>query len=173
MTGDESAFHQLTERYYRPVCGFLFKKLQRADLVEDFAQETFLEAFKALRGCRPPEQFSSWLFGIAHNRCGKWFRRKKLSLYPADDPPDHAAAAAVSTQEELEEQQKTLAMLESGLAGLPPETRRLLDMKHQQGLTCEQIAKTLGQPVGTIKSTLSRTYKTLRSRLGGRDEANP
>src|SRR5262249_51781885 len=157
----------LAARYYRPVCGFLFKKLQEADLVEDLAQETFLEAFRALREKRPPEHFSSWLFGIAHNRCGKWFRRKKLGLYPADQPPDGAATPSLSAQEELEEQQKTMAALEDGLASLPEETRRLLHLKHRDGLTCEQIAAALGQPVGTVKSTLSRTYKLLRSRLGG------
>jgi RNA polymerase sigma-70 factor (ECF subfamily) len=173
VDGDATAFHELTNRYYRPVCGFLFKKLQQCDLVEDLVQETFLEAFKALRQRPAPEQFSSWLFGIAHNRCGKWFRRKKLSLYPANEPPDIAVTEFVSAQEELEEQQKIMATLESGLASLPEQTRKLLHMKHQEGLTCEQIGAALGQPVGTIKSTLSRTYKWLRSRLGGREEANP
>ncbi len=38
-------------------------------------------------------------------------------------------------------------------------------MKHRQGKTCEQIAAELCQPVGTIKSQLSRTYKALRQRL--------
>jgi RNA polymerase sigma-70 factor (ECF subfamily) len=172
VDGDDTAFHELTNRYYRPVCGFLFKKLQQCDLVEDMVQETFLEAFKALRQGRAPEQFSSWLFGIAHNRCGKWFRKKKLSLYPANEPPDVAATGFVSAQEELEEQQKMMATLESGLASLPDQTRKLLHMKHHEGLTCEQIGAALGQPVGTIKSTLSRTYKMLRFRLGGREEAN-
>src|SRR6516164_4424111 len=74
-TGDPAAFHELTLRYYRPVCAFLFRKLQQPDLVEDLAQETFLEALRALRERAVPGHFSSWLFGIAHNRCGKWFRR--------------------------------------------------------------------------------------------------
>jgi RNA polymerase sigma-70 factor (ECF subfamily) len=173
VAGDGAAFHELTGRYYRPVCGFLFKKLQQCDLVEDLAQETFLEAFKALREGRPPEQFSSWVFGIAHNRCGKWFRRKKLSLFAANEPPEVAASPFVSAQEELEEQRKTTAALEDGLAGLPDEMRKLLHMKHHEGLTCEQIATALGQPVGTVKSHLSRTYKLLRARMSRRDEAKP
>jgi RNA polymerase sigma-70 factor (ECF subfamily) len=173
VQGDSSAFQDLTDRYYRRVCAFLFKKLQQADLVEDLAQETFLEAFKALRDGRPPGQFASWLFGIAHNRCGKWFRRKKPTLFPANEPPDLAASHFVSVQEELEEQEKQMTQLENGLADLPTATRDLLDMKHRQGLTCEQIATKLGQPVGTIKSQLSRTYKLLRGRLGGVEGARP
>jgi RNA polymerase sigma-70 factor (ECF subfamily) len=163
--GDAEAFHTLTLRYYRPVCGFLFKKLQQADLVEDLAQETFLEAYRGLRDGRRPEHFSSWLFGIAANRCGKWFRRKKPALFPANEPPELAATPFVSPVEEAEEQHRLAAGLEDGLAGLPEDTRTLLDLKHRQGKTCEQIAAALGQPVGTIKSQLSRAYKTLRTRL--------
>jgi RNA polymerase sigma-70 factor (ECF subfamily) len=164
--GGEAAFAELTARYYRPVCAFLFKKLGQADLVEDLTQETFLEAFKALRDRRGPAYFSSWLFGIAHNRCGKWFRRKKIALFPADEPPDVAVVGFDLAQEEAEEHLKKMVALEYGLAGLPAQTRELLHLKHQEGLTCEQIAARLGQPVGTVKSTLSRTYKMLRSRLG-------
>ena len=166
--GEEAnAFGELAARYYRPVCAFLFKKLGQADLVEDLAQETFLEAFKALRERRGPAYFSSWLFGIAHNRCGKWLRRKKVGLFPANEPPEVATSGFTSAQEEAEEQQKRMMALDYGLAGLPAETRQLLHLKHQEGLTCEQIAARLRQPVGTVKSTLSRTYKALRARLGG------
>src|SRR5437867_7236640 len=61
--GVTDAFHRLTERYYRPVGGFIFKRVGRPDLVEDLVQETFLEAFQALKRRRVPVRFSSWLFG--------------------------------------------------------------------------------------------------------------
>jgi RNA polymerase sigma-70 factor (ECF subfamily) len=170
LRGERQAFHELSVRYYRPLCGFLLKRVQQPDLVEDLVQETFLEAFRALHDGRRPEHFSSWLFGIAANRCGKWFRRKRPSLFPADEPPDAAGTSFFSPQEELEEQQHRLAALEAGLAGLPEATRTLLRLKHEHGKTCEQIAAELGQPVGTIKSQLSRTYKLLRARLSPAEE---
>lgn len=163
--GDRGAFAELTGRYYRPVCAFLWKRVQRADLVEDLAQETFLEAFRSLKSLSRPEQFSSWLFGIARNRCGKWLRRPQPALFAASDPPDVATVPFVSLEEELEEQQKVMGELDAGLATLSNETRALLDMKHRQGKTCEQIAAALGKPVGTIKSLLSRAYKALRERM--------
>jgi RNA polymerase sigma-70 factor (ECF subfamily) len=166
LQGKTGAFHQLTERYYRPVAGFILKRVQRADLVEDLVQETFLEAFRALKDGRRPTHFSSWLFGIAHNSCGKWLRRKRPVLFAADQPPDLPAAVSEQTvREEREEQLKLLAGLERNLQELPEETRRLLDLKHRDGKTCEQIAAELGRPVGTVKSLLARTYKLLRSRL--------
>jgi RNA polymerase sigma-70 factor, ECF subfamily len=163
--GDRAAFPALMERYYRAVCGFLYRRVQQPELVEDLAQETFLEAYRGLREGRTPERFSSWLFGIAVNRCGKWLRRKRPSLFPADEPPEAASVPFVSLAEEAEEQQRLLASLEDGLACLPEATRALLHLKHRQGKTCEQIAAELGQPVGTIKSQLSRAYKALRARM--------
>jgi len=165
LDGERDAFDELTVRYYRPIGAFLLKRVQRPDVVEDLAQETFLEAYRALKEGRRPENFSSWLFGIAVNRCGKWLRRKRPALFDPADPPDLPAVYPTNEAEEREEQEHRLAALENGLAGLAAETRNLLDMKHRQGKTCEQIAAELRQPVGTIKSQLSRAYKALRERL--------
>jgi RNA polymerase sigma-70 factor (ECF subfamily) len=173
LRGDAAAFGALADRYYRPVGAFLLKRLGRADLVEDLAQETFLEAFRALRAGRRPEHFSSWLFGIAHNRCGKHLRRKRPLLFGADPPAEAAGPDELAARAEVEEQEKLLRALDAELAGLPEETRRLLQLKHQHGKTCEQIAAELGRPVGTIKSLLSRTYKALRASLGFAGEDGP
>jgi RNA polymerase sigma-70 factor (ECF subfamily) len=167
LRGDRQGFHELVERYYRPVCGFILKRVQQPDLVEDLVQETFLEAYQALQTTGRPVQFAAWLFGIAHNRCGKWLRRKRPSLFSATEPPDVVAVPSfVDTHAELEEQQRLLQALDRSLADLPGQTQKLLHMKHHQGKTCEQIAAELGQPVGTVKSNLSRAYKALRARLG-------
>src|SRR5262249_45421554 len=135
VRGDVHAFRELTERYYRPICGFLFKRLRQPDLVEDLAQETFLEAYRALKQGRIPEKVSGWRSGIAVNRGGKWLRRRKPSLFPADDPPDTLTTPFVSPEEELEEQRKRQTALEDGLAGVSDDMRTLLDMKHRQGKT--------------------------------------
>jgi RNA polymerase sigma-70 factor (ECF subfamily) len=167
IAGSAQALTALARRYYRPVGAFLLKRVQQPDLVEDLVQETFLEAFRSLRQGRPPEHFSSWLFGIAHNRWGKWVRRRRPLSFAPDDPPAEAAApAADELLAEAEDRQRSITLLQGGLAELPEETRRLLRLKHQDGKTCEEIAGLEGKPVGTIKSLLSRAYKTLRERLG-------
>lgn len=166
LAGDTSAFDALAARYYRPVAAFLLRRVGRADLVEDLAQETFLEAFRALRDGRRPDRFAPWLFGVAAHRAGKYLRRKRPALFDPDAPPAPPAVPAdQDLHDELDELRHRLAALDAALAELPADTRRLLEMKHQHGLTCEQIAGALGRPVGTIKSLLSRTYRALRHRL--------
>ena len=167
LAGDARAFQSLTERFYRPVSSFLYKRLQRVDVVEDLAQETFLEAFRSIKMGQRPLHFSSWLFGIAHNICGKWLRRKRPVLFDPAQPPDLVASdPEFVALDELEEQQKRAwRNWTRDWRSLPEEIRQLLDMKHKHGRTCEQIATDLGKPVGTIKSLLSRAYKTLRDRM--------
>jgi RNA polymerase sigma-70 factor (ECF subfamily) len=166
LAGDAEAFEALAGRYYRPVAAFLLRRVGRPDVVEDLAQETFLEAFRALRDGRRPDNFAPWLFGIAHNRAGKYLRRRKPALFDPAAPPDlPAVLPEQALHDELEEQRHRLAALDGALAHLPPDARQLLEMKHKRGLTCEQIAAELGRPTGTIKSLLSRTYRALRERL--------
>jgi RNA polymerase sigma-70 factor (ECF subfamily) len=166
LDGERDAFQELTVRYYRPVGAFLLKRLQRPDIVEDLAQETFLEAYRSLKAGRRPENFSSWLFAIAVHCCGKWLRRKRPALFdPADPPREPTSPPATTALEEREDMERRLAALEQGLAGLPADTRQILDMKHRHGKTCEQIAAELRHPVGTVKSQLSRAYQVLRQRL--------
>jgi RNA polymerase sigma-70 factor, ECF subfamily len=166
LRGGRDAFARLIQRYYRPVCAFVLKRVGQPALVEDLVQETFLEAYRAVQNGQVPTTFSSWLFGIAHNRCGKWLRRRRPILFPATEPPDMAVVPFAAV-EELEEQQRLLSKLDASLATLPDETRELLRMKHQEGKTCDQIAVELGRPVGTIKSQLARAYQSLRVHLKG------
>ena len=115
---------------------------------------------------RIPERFSTWLFGIAHNISGHWLRRRRTLSFSGTRPEEVAAPDLPPGLEEFEEQERMHRRLEEGLAELPEEVRSMLELKHRQGQTCEEIAVTTGRPVGTIKSLLSRAYKALRVRLG-------
>jgi RNA polymerase sigma-70 factor (ECF subfamily) len=164
--GDAAAFQELTVRYYRRIGAFVLRRVKRPDVVEDLTQDTFLEAYRSLRAGRLPENFVSWLFAIAHHCCGKWLRRRRPRLFDPHAAPELAEDVSPgSILEEVEEQQRQLAALETSLAELSPDVRRLLELKHRHGKTCEQIAGEVGRPVGTIKSLLARTYKLLRDRL--------
>ncbi len=96
-----------------------------------------------------------------------------LPLRPVGRAELGATPSEADLREEEEEQRKRLEELDRALAGLPEETRRLLEMKHRGEKTCEQIAAETGRPVGTIKSLLSRTYKRLRAALAPAGEGRP
>jgi len=158
LRGDRSAFDRLVERYSHAVVARQFGWTRDAASAEDLAQETFLRAWQGLGRLEDVRAFGSWLLSIGGFVGQEWLRRKqsdqkaRMNLSapaPApvrhDDGPDPAIARALSE--------------------LPPEVQQLLALRHDRGMSCEEIARELGRPLGTVTKTLSRAYEQLRTRL--------
>ena len=60
----------------------------------------------------------------------------------------------------------------SALAGLSEKQRRSIELAYYGGLTHEQIADKLGEPVGTVKSRLSASLRRLREVFNGEEPAH-
>jgi len=154
--GDRSAFDRLVERYSHAVVARQFGWTRDAASAEDLAQETFIRAWQGLGRLEDVRAFGSWLLSIGGFVGQEWVRRKqadqkaRMTLTAAapvrhDDGPDPALARALSE--------------------LAPEVQQLLALRHDRGMSCEEIARELGRPLGTVTKTLSRAYEQLRSRL--------
>ena len=75
--GDVDSFNQLILRWERPIFALAYRVIGREEDARDVCQETFLRAFRALRGFRGQAKFSSWLYRIALNLCRDWIRRER------------------------------------------------------------------------------------------------
>jgi len=67
LTGDREAFGQIVARYQSLVCSLAYSATGSLNQSEDLAQETFLAAWRELRGLREPAKLRAWLCGIARN----------------------------------------------------------------------------------------------------------
>src|SRR4030081_2907461 len=96
--GDADSFNQLVLRWERPIYALAYRVIGREEEARDVAQETFLRAFRALKGFKGQAKFSSWLYRITLNLCRDWIRRERRA--PVVQPPEDvdlielAAAAA-------------------------------------------------------------------------------
>src|SRR5256884_7103167 len=84
--GDMESFNQLILRWERPIYALAYRVIGREEDARDVCQETFLRAFRALKGFRGQAKFSSWLYRIALNLCRDWIRRQRRA--PAMKAPD-------------------------------------------------------------------------------------
>ena len=75
--GDLDSFNQLVLRWERPIYALAYRVIGREEDARDVVQETFLRAFRALRGFKGQAKFSSWLYRIALNLCRDWIRRER------------------------------------------------------------------------------------------------
>ena len=77
MGGDLDSFNQLVLRWERPIYALAYRVIGREEDARDVAQETFLRAFRALKGFKGQAKFSSWLYRITLNLCRDWMRRER------------------------------------------------------------------------------------------------
>ena len=77
QAGDLDSFNQLVLRWERPIYALAYRVIGREEDARDVAQETFLRAFRALKGFKGQAKFSSWLYRITLNLCRDWIRREK------------------------------------------------------------------------------------------------
>jgi RNA polymerase sigma-70 factor (ECF subfamily) len=173
VSRDEVAFAVLYDRYVDLVYSASLRVLADAGLAEDTAQDVFVrlwrrpETFIAERG-----KFLSWLMSVTRNRAvdelrARGRRRKReggslgepdegstpLFAQECDDPPRSA---------ELHEEQ---VLVRQALTCLPLEQQRALELAYFRGMTQQEIAVALHEPLGTVKTRIRLGMQKLRRAL--------
>lgn len=77
LSGDQSAFELLVQRYNTPLFNFICHLLGDYDLACDVAQQVFLQLYISMPTLRTSEPLKAWLFQVARNRCLDELRRKR------------------------------------------------------------------------------------------------
>jgi RNA polymerase sigma-70 factor, ECF subfamily len=170
LTGDAEAFGEIVRRWERRIFALTYGILGREEDARDATQETFLAAFRNLRGFRGEAKVSSWLHRIAVNQCISRQRRAKVRSESAleeeqeKDASSFAAPVDYSPARAAEGRQETLAVRRA-INSLPIELRQVVVMKEFEELTFREIAEALDLPLSTVKSRLYTALKQLQLRL--------
>ena len=171
QAGDGEAFGEVVRRWERKIFALAYGITGSAEEARDATQETFIAAYRNLRGFRGEAQVSSWLHRIAVNQCITRQRRARVrpetqleeGAEPAGARPlwDGADANPVGA---AESRQRAEAVRRA-VASLPHELREVVLMKEFEELTFQEIADALQLPLSTVKSRLYTALKQLRLRL--------
>ena len=170
LTGDAEAFGELVRRWERRIFALTYGMLGREEDARDATQETFLAAFRNLRGFRGEAKVSSWLHRIAVNQCISRQRRTKVRGESALDEELETGATGFVTSLSyspahiVEGRQETLAVRRA-INSLPLDLRQVVVMKEFEELTFREIADALDLPLSTVKSRLYTALKQLQMRL--------
>jgi RNA polymerase sigma-70 factor (ECF subfamily) len=143
-------------RYARALTG----DRARAD---DLVQDTLARAWEKLSLWRRGTDLRAWLFTILHNLYVNDVRRRMSrpeTLELDDDSFDVA-------QPDTAGHGLLMRDLEAALARLPDEQREVLLLVGLEEMSYEETARTLGIPVGTVMSRLSRARERLRALMNG------
>lgn len=169
--GRTEAFGVLVRRYQDRLYPTMLRLTGSADDALDLLQDAFLRAFEKLDGFHGESSFYTWVYRIAVNLALSG-RRKQRSLRIGTlvrgestiDPPGDPAQTDPTLPLERSERD---AQIQAALNALADDHRAVVVMKEYDGLRYEEIAATLGVPVGTVRSRLHRARLELRDRLKG------
>jgi len=168
LAGDGAAFTALVHRHQRRVYNLAYRMLGREDDANDATQDAFLTALRKLSTFRGEAQFTTWMHRVTVNVCYDVLRKRQREprlAGPEDDDephselgpaaPDHADAAVAAID------------VQRALLQVPLEFRVVLVMHDVQDMAYEDIAETIGVPIGTVKSRLHRGRAALGRLLTG------
>ena len=177
LTGDGEAFGEIVRRWERRIFALTYGMLGREEDARDATQETFLAAFRNLRGFRGEAQVSSWLHRIAVNQCITRQRRAKVRKEAALEDEQEKNAASFSAPIEFSprhvvEGREHVLAVRRAVSSLPVELRQVVVMKEFEELTFREIADALDLPLSTVKSRLYTALKQLEMRLARYGKAN-
>lgn len=170
LTGDAEAFGEIVRRWERRIFALTFGMLGREEDARDATQETFLAAFRSLRGFRGEAKVSSWLHRIAVNQCITRQRRAKVRNEAAlddeaeNDAHSFATPLEISPARVVEGRERSDAVRRA-VNSLPVELRQVIVMKEFEELTFREIADALDLPLSTVKSRLYTALGQLQMRL--------
>ena len=170
MGGDPDSFNQLVLRWERPIYALAYRVIGREEDARDVAQETFLRAFRALKGFKGQAKFSSWLYRITLNLCRDWMRRERRT--PVSQPPEGVDIIEMAGEgtpsesiEDLVSRHELGRAVGKAMALLPEEQRTAIILKEYHGLTFQEIADLLDCPLSTVKTRLYQGLSVLRKHL--------
>lgn len=174
--GDRRAFEALYDRYSSAVFGLALRMLGNREQAEEAVQEIFWRIWQRAQSFDPNRSFAPWLFGIAHNYSIDELRRRRVRPQPVYEDDEHPILSAIPDDTDvgatalLGEQRRIVL---DALQELPNEQRQALELAYFGGLTQQEIADRLGNPLGTVKTRMRLGLQKLRTILQRQGFAEP
>jgi RNA polymerase sigma-70 factor (ECF subfamily) len=176
LKGDDAAYKKLMNKYHDAIFNFIYRMVRDKHQVEDLTQEAFIKAFASLKSFNDEYAFSTWLYKIATNNSIDYIRRRKLQMYSIDKPIEAADSDySFELPDETYQADKDIIrgqraqLLNEAIAALPEKYRKVIQLRHVEERTYEEIAKQLKLPIGTVKAHIFRAreilYKALKHKI--------
>lgn len=173
--GDEKAYKELVDKYQRALYFHILKMIKDKEQVNDLVQEAFVKAFDNLNTYSTNYAFSTWLYRIATNHTIDYLRKKKLKTLSIDEPVKtrdgemqmQLEDESAGTDRNLIRKQRQ-NIVQDAIEDLPKKYRKVIEMRHMEEKSYQEIADVLDLPLGTVKAHIFRArellYKALKDK---------
>lgn len=169
--GDARALEVLYDRYARVIYSFAVRIVSDPQLAEEILQEVFFRVWQQGGGFRANRgSLITWMLSITHNLSIDEVRKRNRRPQKADsEDTDLVFGAMADERIDIEEEvwlSGVRTAITAALDQIPAEQRSVIELAYFRGLTQREIAETLGQPLGTVKTRMRLGLQKLREQLG-------
>ncbi len=172
--GQEWAFNLLVDKYQKRLLRVAYGiTLDHEDSLE-VVQDVFVSVFKNIHTFRQEASLSTWLRKITINQClnwkRKWKRRFKWNHDPIESETDISLFnenKKINNPEKQFSEKQFERNLMKAIKKLPEKIRLVFVLNTIEGLSYEEIAKTLDLKKGTVSSRIHSARNYLAGSLEG------
>ena len=170
--GDKNAFDVLVRKYQFKIIKLISRYVHDPNEAMDVSQEAFLKAYRALPGFRGESAFYTWLYRIAINTAKNYLvaqgRRPPGSDIDAQEAEQYDGESLLKeyeTPERLLLKDEIEATVFKAIEELPEDLRTAITLRELEGMSYEEIAQTMGCPIGTVRSRIFRARESIDAKL--------
>jgi RNA polymerase sigma-70 factor (ECF subfamily) len=160
--GDAGAFETLYDEYHRLVYGVALRVLADRGVAEDVTQGVFLKLWSN-PGSFVSGSFGAWIVRVARNRALDVLRSR--AAHPEGEVPE--SMPAEDSLEDTAFSKLNAESVRNAIAMLPQEQRELIELGFFGGATHHEMARSMGLPLGTVKTRIRSGLRRLRAALDG------
>jgi RNA polymerase sigma-70 factor (ECF subfamily) len=170
--GDKNAFDVLVRKYQFKIIKLISRYVHDPSEALDVSQEAFLKAYRALPGFRGDSAFYTWLYRIAINTAKNYLvaqgRRPPGSDVDAQEAEQYEGQSFLKeyeTPERLLLKDEIEETVFKAIEELPEDLRTAITLRELEGMSYEEIAQTMGCPIGTVRSRIFRAREAIDNKL--------
>lgn len=158
--GDELAWAELYTAHFPKIVCLCIRMTRKVEDAQDLAQETFLSAWKHIGQFKGESSFSTWVHKIAVNKCLMYLRsNNRYWKHEMGQDTPYDTLQAVQRDPELQ-----IALVQA-IAHLSPQDRLQIMLYCVWGYEHHEIAKVVGKPMVSSKTSCYRAKRKLREAL--------
>jgi len=167
---EKAAFFELFKTYERYLYKLCFSYVQNEQDALDLTQEVYIKVFKNISAYDDKMPFHPWFRAVAVNTCINFKRIRRLDSVSLNDSEEDSKAleevVAAKNDVESEVLDRELGhMIRENLEYLKSKHRMVLVLRYYEGLSYEEIAALLKEPLGTVKTNIHRARSLLKEKL--------
>ena len=168
QNGDKRAFDLLVSKYQNKIFVIIGRFISDQAEVYDVAQDTFIKAYRALPNFRGDSQFYTWIYRIAINTAKNYLtakgRRPPATDIDSQDAENYGISASLkenASPEKLMMRDELKKVIFDTIDSLPDDLKTAITLREMEGLSYEEIAESMGCPVGTVRSRIFRAREAI------------